>query len=88
MSAEWRAPAVERADPDRTRPEREQLDAWIDFHRDTLRTKCAGLTAEQLKLRAVPLSNLTLLGLIRHMADAERWWFRMHAANEDVQLRY
>jgi uncharacterized damage-inducible protein DinB len=88
MSDEWRAPTVERADPDRTRPEREQLEAWMDFHRDTLRMKCAGLTAEQLKLRAVPRSNLTLLGLVRHMADVERWWFRMHTAGEDVKLRY
>jgi hypothetical protein len=34
--------------------ERQALDAWLDFHRDTLVLKYAGLTAGQLKERAVP----------------------------------
>lgn len=56
-------------------PERELLDAWLDFHRATLLTKCAGLSDEQLKTRAVPSSTMTLLGILRHMTIVETWWF-------------
>ena len=52
------------------------LDAWLDFHRDTLLWKCEGLNAEQLKTRSAEPSNLSLLGLVRHMTEVERGWFR------------
>jgi len=64
------------------------LEGWLDWHRQTLLTKCAGLTAEQLKQRAVEPSTLSLLGLLRHMAEVERSWFRIHAAAEDVPRLY
>jgi hypothetical protein len=67
---------VKRVDPPRHGDERTQLDAWLDFHRDTLLIKCAGLRADQLKTRAAEPSSLSLLGLLRHMADSERYWFR------------
>ena len=38
--------------------------AWLDYHRATLAWKCAGLTDEQLRERAVPPSSLSLLGLL------------------------
>jgi hypothetical protein len=60
----------------------------LDFHRDTLLHKCAGLTVGQLKQRAVPPSRLSLLGLVRHMTEVECWWFRVHAANTDMPFRY
>jgi len=60
------------------------LEAWLDFHRQTLLWKCSGLTAEQLRVRAVEPSNLSLLGLVRHMADVERIWFRSRFAGQDV----
>jgi uncharacterized damage-inducible protein DinB len=78
----WTAPEVKRIDPDRISDERESLQQWLDFHRATLLSKCAGLTADQLKQRAVAPSGLSLLGLVRHMTEVERWWFRMHAAQE------
>jgi len=68
--------------------ERRALEAWLDFHRDTLLLKCAGLTAGQLKERAVPPSRLSLLGLVRHMTEVERQWFRVHAANTDMTYPY
>jgi uncharacterized damage-inducible protein DinB len=68
--------------------ERESLEAWLDYHRATLLTKCAGLTAGQLKQRAVPPSRLSLLGLVRHMTDVERWWLRIHAADRDMPFAY
>ncbi|MGH8889464.1 MAG: DUF664 domain-containing protein, partial [Acidothermaceae bacterium] len=86
--SDWTAPAVERPDPDRVADERVALDQWVDFHRNTLLMKCTGLTAEQLKERAVSPSRLSLLGLVRHMTEVERWWFRMHAAGEDIGFPY
>jgi uncharacterized damage-inducible protein DinB len=88
MTEAWTAPQAERADPRRILGERQALEAWLDFHRDTLLLKCAGLTADQLKERAVPPSRLSLLGLVRHMTEVERWWFCMHAANADLPFPY
>jgi uncharacterized damage-inducible protein DinB len=79
---------MDRADPPLITGERDALEAWLDYHRRTLLIKCAGLTEAQLKERAVPPSSLTLLGLVRHMTDVERWWFRIHATNQDMPSRY
>src|SRR6266851_1854936 len=88
MTEAWTAPQVERTEPGRILGERRALEARLDFHRDTLLHKCAGLTAGQLKERAVPPSRLSLLGLVRHMTDVERWWFRIHGTNRDMAARY
>jgi uncharacterized damage-inducible protein DinB len=82
MNDQWRAPEIERSEVSRRNGEREMLDAWLDYHRETLLWKCSGLTADQLTRRSVPPSELTLLGLVRHMTDVETWWFRIHAAGE------
>ncbi len=84
----WTAPEVQRDEPRRQTGERQALEQWLDYHRATLLTKCAGLTAEQLKERAVPPSSLSLLGLVRHMIEVERWWFRVHVAGEEVGMPY
>lgn len=60
----------------------------MEFHRATLLMKCEGLSAEQLKTRSVEPSSLTLLGLVRHMSDVERGWFRRHAVREDLEFQY
>jgi hypothetical protein len=88
MTTTWTAPAVERTEPDRIADERTSLEQWLDYHRETLLWKCAGLTATQLKERAVPPSRLSLLGLVRHMTEVERWWFRMHADQQDLKFPY
>lgn len=62
------------------------LRAFLDFHRATLAMKCAGLDDDQLARRAVPTSSLTLLGLLRHLAEVERTWFRRVLDGEDVPL--
>ena len=54
--------------------EREHLRNYLDWFRETLLWKCAGLTGEQLRQRAVPPSSMSLLGLVRHLADVERIW--------------
>ncbi|MBV9172005.1 MAG: DinB family protein [Chloroflexi bacterium] len=62
--------------------ERTMLDAWLDFHRATLLMKCAGLSDEQLKVRSAEPSTLSLLGLVRHMTEVERSWFRRRIGGE------
>ena len=84
----WTAPAIDRTEPDLVAGERSSLEQWLDYHRATLLMKCAGLTAAQLKQRAMPPSGLSLLGLVRHMVEVERWWFRMHAAGEEIGFIY
>ena len=64
--------------------EREMLRAYLDFHRDTLAAKCAGLGDDELRRPAVPPSGLSLLGLVRHMAEVERSWFRRVLDGQDV----
>jgi uncharacterized damage-inducible protein DinB len=66
---------VPRISPRRVATESEMVRDWLDFHRATLLRKCAGLDDEQLKRESCPPSNLTLLGLVRHLTDVERGWF-------------
>src|SRR6202051_2038505 len=64
------------------------LRDWLDWHRATLLRKCAGLDAARLAIRAVPPSNLSLLGLVRHMSDTERGWVRQTFRGEQVPDLY
>jgi len=66
---------AERVDPPYGADEKTMLLAYLDFHRATLRWKCENLTPEQLAARAVPTSTLSLLGIVRHLAEVERSWF-------------
>ena len=68
--------------------ERETLTAWLDYHRATLMMKCDGLSHEQLRERSVPPSSMSLLGLVRHMADVERGWFRRGVGGEKAPPHY
>ncbi|MFF5445347.1 DinB family protein [Streptomyces sp. NPDC012888] len=78
----------ERPEPSTTAGEREMLEGWLDYHRATLAMKCAGLDEEQLRRAALPPSELTLLGLVRHMAEVERWWFREITLGLDLPELY
>ena len=84
----WTAPELHRDEPPEVADESTSLPAFLDYHRQTLLWKCAGLTGEQLKLRAVPSSTLSLLGLVRHLTDVERSWFRRRFAGEPVEMTY
>ena len=88
VTVTWPEDLPERVDPSRLSNEKQALDEWVDFHRATLLMKCQGLTAEELTMRSVAPSTLTLLGLVRHMSEVERGWFRRHAAREDVDYHY
>lgn len=80
--------APERVEPSTTADERQALEQWLDYHRATLATKCAGLTDEQLRTASAPPSDLSLLGLVRHMAEVERGWFRKVLAGEETTWLY
>ncbi|MBE1611457.1 DinB family protein [Actinopolymorpha pittospori] len=68
--------ATERIPPPIIGDEREMLRGFLDYHRATLAMKCDGLSDEQLREKSMPPSTLSLLGLVRHMAEVERTWFR------------
>ncbi|HEY6746905.1 MAG TPA: DinB family protein [Mycobacteriales bacterium] len=80
----WTAPVVERVDEPFVADERGMLEGFLDFARSTLLVKCAGLTGPQLADRALPPSTLSLLGLVRHVTDVERTWFRQRFGGEPV----
>jgi uncharacterized damage-inducible protein DinB len=84
----WIAPQVTRDQAPLEADERTMLEGWLTYHRQTLLHKCAGLTAEQLKRRSVEPSSLSLLGLVRHMAEVERFWFRQSLAGADIPAIY
>jgi uncharacterized damage-inducible protein DinB len=77
---------TERIGPPLRGGERETLRAFLDHHRATLAMKCEGLTDEQLRRQSSPPSTLSLLGLVRHMAEVERTWFRIVLNGEDLPL--
>jgi uncharacterized damage-inducible protein DinB len=80
--------ATDRARPAQNAGELEMLAGWLEHHRGILIWKCEGLTAEQLRQRAVPPSTLSLLGLVRHMAEVERGWFQQVFLGADVPDLY
>jgi uncharacterized damage-inducible protein DinB len=71
-----------------THGERANLLDYLRVYRLTMELKCADLDAEQLARRSVPPSTMSLLGLIRHMADVERNWFRRVMAGVDAPPLY
>ncbi|MFB7586288.1 DinB family protein [Streptomyces sp. NPDC056169] len=83
-----RTDSVPRVDPSTTSGEREALEQWLDFHRATLAIKCEGLDDAQLRTPSAPPSDLNLLGLVRHMAEVERGWFRRVLSGEKADWIY
>lgn len=79
---------VQRPEPPPRGSERELLETFLDFQRATLLMKCHGLTDEQLRTRSVPPSSMSLLGLLRHMTEIERGWFRRVLADQDAGRLY
>ena len=83
MAAE---PLPPRIAPPVTAGERETLRAFLDYQRATLAMKCHGLSDDELRSKSSPPSALSLLGLVRHMAEVERTWFRRVINGEDIGL--
>jgi uncharacterized damage-inducible protein DinB len=82
MCVAWSSMVQDLEDPRRIEPamvglsEREMLESWLEFHRATLLLKAEGVDDETRKARPVASSKLSLHGLVRHMAEVERSWFR------------
>ncbi|MEU8778164.1 DinB family protein [Streptomyces sp. NPDC048606] len=70
------------------RGERAILAGYLRDQRLTLELKCEGLDAEAMARRSVPPSNLSLLGLVRHLAGVEQKWFRQVMAGEEIARHY
>ena len=68
--------------------ERATLVEYLRRQRLTLQLKCEGLDVAQLARHAVEPSTMSLLGLVRHMAEVERTWFRRRFSGQDVPKRY
>jgi Protein of unknown function (DUF664) len=66
-------------------PEKETLEAFLDFHRDTALIKVDGVSDEDLRRPMVP-TGLSLLTLVKHLAFVERWWFQYNFAGQDVDM--
>jgi uncharacterized damage-inducible protein DinB len=77
-----------RTDPESGLGERDALVAFLRYQRQTLILKTTDLDAAALAHRSVEPSSLSLLGLVRHMADMERIHFRRILAGQDVPMLY
>src|SRR5487761_1267952 len=75
-----------RVGPQNFAPERDMLRAFLDYQRATLAMKCDGLTTDELRERSMPPSGLSLLALVRHMAEVERAWFRRVFDDNDAPM--
>jgi hypothetical protein len=71
-----------------TGDEEHVLWTFVDFERATLAMKCAGLSDEQLAQVANPPSSLSLLGLLRHMANNERFWYEEIFLGRDAPAHF
>ncbi|MEO6703908.1 MAG: DinB family protein [Jatrophihabitantaceae bacterium] len=78
--------ADKRLEPPVAADEKATLVGFLDYQRQTLLLKCAGLSPEQLIATAVPTSDLRLLGLVRHLADVEFGWFAETFLGEPEEL--
>ncbi|KRD41503.1 hypothetical protein ASE38_18135 [Cellulomonas sp. Root930] len=77
-----RAPEPEATD------ERGVLLGWLAFHRDALAAKCADLSDAQLVITSTPPSDLTLLGLVRHLTEMEDHYLVRALSGVDTGLLY
>ncbi len=77
-----------RGEPPTRGDERATLAGFLQWQRETLEIKCAGLDAAEVARRSVEPSTLSLLGLVRHLAEVERSWFRRTMAGGDAPPLY
>ncbi|MDQ3532926.1 MAG: DinB family protein [Actinomycetota bacterium] len=75
----------QRVDPPAAAPELVMLTAWLDFHRATLLRRLEGLDDVDLRRPLVP-SGTSLLGIVKHLAYVERWWFCIVFAGQQLDV--
>ncbi len=76
MSDMWTAPEDDPRTYGNPVGEKATYREYLDNYRLTIAMKCEGLDADQLARRSVPPSALSLLGLVRHLAQVENHWFQ------------
>ena len=76
----------DRVGPPNFGSERVMMRAFLDYHRATLAMKCQGLSDDELRQQSMPPSTLSLLGLVRHMAEVERTWFHRVFEDKDAPM--
>ena len=69
------------SDPDLTGDERTLLTQFLDYQRTVMLRKVGELDDASLRKVMTP-TGLTLLGMLKHLAYVERWWFRVVFAGE------
>ncbi|WP_416069170.1 DinB family protein [Streptomyces buecherae] len=86
----WADPDDDPRNSDGVSPDGElaTLADFLSGYRMTLRMKCEGLDAEQLARRSVPPSTMSLLGLVRHLAEDERDWRNWISEGEPLPKLY
>ncbi len=84
----WISPFPDPVDGPLVGDDRPMLEGYLRWQRATLLHICAGLGGEQLARRPLPESQLSLLGLLRHLAKVERIWLRQRAAGERIEPLY
>jgi uncharacterized damage-inducible protein DinB len=88
MSDMWQPDGEDLRDYSPTRGERQNVLTYLRNYRLAFRMKCQGLNAEQLALRSVPPSTMSLLGLVRHLAQMEQHWSVRVLQGQDVARLY
>jgi uncharacterized damage-inducible protein DinB len=84
----WTAAEYVLPDEPFTGVERPMLDGYIDRYRASFLNRCSGLTAGQLAERPVPPSNLSLIGIARHLTDVELHYFRRRWGGQEIASYY
>jgi uncharacterized damage-inducible protein DinB len=87
MSDMWQPQGEDPRDYSVTRGEQQTVLTYLRNYRHTFRLKCEALDAEQMARRSVPPSTLSLLGLVRHLAQMEHHWsVRVLQGGDEPQL--
>ncbi|HEX5089156.1 MAG TPA: DinB family protein [Nocardioides sp.] len=77
--------------PEPSAPPTNELDSirrWLADLRASVERKSDGLSPEQLAARSVPPSSLSVLGLVRHLAQMEHFWFVKTLSRSDEPQLY
>jgi Protein of unknown function (DUF664) len=84
----WTVPTPDPVTGPLTGEDRPILEAYLAYQRNNLLNICAGLDGDQLAARPLASSNLSLLGMVRHLAWVERTWFRERARGHQLPPMY
>jgi uncharacterized damage-inducible protein DinB len=84
----WTAAEYVLLDEPFTGVERPMLDGFLDRYRASFLNRCSGLSAGQLAQRPVPPSNLSLIGIARHLTDVELTYFRRRWGGQEIDSYY